>query len=192
MTKQENKFKLHKLVQLGIYSTVLEDFDLDYWLKMCYDLKKLEPKSATKSNRGGWHSRSDLHADKNFWPLVKNIQDKYYPIIDNPAHVLTGLWINISKYTNWNSPHNHVYFQDSYPYEKYSGVFYLKVPSDSGTINFQNPLNLNHWLEIAPEEKMMIIFPSALQHYVKPNQSQEDRISISFNIEDVKNNLFHS
>ena len=180
--KQENKFKLHKLIQLGIFSTIIEDLDLNYWIEACYKWQKLEPQSAIKSNRGGWQSRNNLHKEKLFFPLIRTLQNEYSSILDDPSQVITGLWLNISSYTNWNSPHRHVIFADSYPYIKFSGVLYLKVPPNSGEINFQNPLNRDSFLNIDPQEKMMIIFPSILEHYVEPNLNQEDRISIAFNM----------
>ena len=180
--KQENKFELHKLIQLGIFSTIVEDLDLNYWIEACYKMQKLEPQSVIKSNKGGWQSRNDLHQEKNFWPLIRTLQNGYSNILDDPSQVITGLWLNISSYTNWNSPHTHVTLADSYPYIKFSGVLYLKVPPNSGEINFKNPLNPNSYTEILPQEKMMIIFPSILEHYVEPNLNQEDRISIAFNM----------
>jgi len=180
--EQENKFRLHKLIQLGIYSTIVEDLDLNYWIEECYKMQKLEPHPEKKSNRGGWQSRNNLHEEKSFWPLTRTLQNEYSNILDDPTQVITGLWLNISSYTNWNSSHNHVSLADYYPYIKFSGVLYLKTPLNSGEINFKNPLNPNSYIKILPQEKMMIIFPSILEHYVEPNLNQEDRISIAFNM----------
>jgi uncharacterized protein (TIGR02466 family) len=35
--------------------------------------------------------------------------------------------------------------------------------------------------EISPKENNIVLFPSWLEHYVSDNESDEDRISISFN-----------
>ena len=38
-----------------------------------------------------------------------------------------------------------------------------------------------------PKEGSMLVFPAYLDHKVEPNKSDEDRISISFNIEIDRN-----
>ena len=40
--------------------------------------------------------------------------------------------------------------------------------------------------EIYPQENMMLMFPSWLEHSVEPSKSKEERISISFNIFDIE------
>ena len=37
-----------------------------------------------------------------------------------------------------------------------------------------------------PKEGSMLVFPSYLEHMVKPNESDEDRISVSFNLDIIK------
>ena len=80
-----------------------------------------------------------------------------------------------------------------------SGVFYVSCPEGCGKIRFFDPrpnvntapdmryyndANTHHWF--APVENTLIMFPAWLEHDVEPNQSQEERISISFNIFDVE------
>ena len=76
-----------------------------------------------------------------------------------------------------------------------SGVFYIKVPKDSGKLVFTNdalirffPLKVNNFnsnnsqvWRFEPEESMLYLFPAWLKHEVTPNSSNEDRISIAFN-----------
>ena len=181
----ENKFQIHPLAQVGVFSTIIEDLDLDYWVNACYDLQKNEPTSHEKSNSGGWQSRNDLQHEKYFWPLVRIIQNEY-SYLSGPAQPVTGMWYNVTSYTNWNFPHTHIEWAELYPYKNYSGVLYLKTSPECGNIFFKNPLNVNDHLKIEPVEKMMLLFPSVLEHYVEPNLSQEDRISISFNFNDDK------
>ena len=51
-------------------------------------------------------------------------------------------------------------------------------------MRYYNDANTHHWF--APVENTLIMFPAWLEHDVEPNQSQEERISISFNIFDVE------
>jgi uncharacterized protein (TIGR02466 family) len=75
-----------------------------------------------------------------------------------------------------------------------SGVYYLNVPRDSGEIVFRDPRpGANHAPyrlfkddgdseAFMPTEGLVILFPSYLEHFVLPNRSDGDRISMSFNL----------
>jgi uncharacterized protein (TIGR02466 family) len=78
-----------------------------------------------------------------------------------------------------------------------SGVYYVKVPENSGNIYFYDPragsqmllppyTQMTKWtlgkILYKPIEGMFILFPSWLWHGVEPNSSEENRISLSFNI----------
>ena len=51
-------------------------------------------------------------------------------------------------------------------------------------MRYYNDANTYHWF--TPVPNTLIMFPAWLEHDVEPNQSQEERISISFNIFDVE------
>jgi uncharacterized protein (TIGR02466 family) len=79
-----------------------------------------------------------------------------------------------------------------------SGIFYLKCPENCGDIifldnnyNFKNfcvntsPLKTFTYpklFRLTPEEGMIILFPSWLNHTTDLNKSEEDRIMFSFNL----------
>ena len=83
-----------------------------------------------------------------------------------------------------------------------SGVYYLKVPENSGRFLVHDPrgrtiesmadskfYGVYSELGITPEEDMIFYFPSWLEHEVEKNESDEIRVSIAFNIlskEEVK------
>ena len=50
-----------------------------------------------------------------------------------------------------------------------------------GGPNEWNRANSEVW-SLDSSEDTLLIFPSWLDHYVEPNESDEDRISISFNV----------
>jgi uncharacterized protein (TIGR02466 family) len=79
-----------------------------------------------------------------------------------------------------------------------SGVFYAKVPEKAGNLIFKDPSAVAKTMCIRPskkfptvntihthfvEEGQMVIFPSWLPHLTEVNQSEEDRIMVSFNID---------
>jgi uncharacterized protein (TIGR02466 family) len=96
------------------------------------------------------------------------------------------IWVNIAKKGSYQEEHNH-------SISLFSGVLYIEVNKDSGNFQFINPLSAEQILTpnsnkfkndytIYPSNGMIIIFPGWLNHRVLPNNSNEDRISISFNI----------
>jgi len=73
-----------------------------------------------------------------------------------------------------------------------SGILWLKVPEGSGNIKFHDPNEMNNYCLIEngntcygflPKEGVMALFPSFLNHNVDLNMSDEDRISIAFNLD---------
>ena len=100
-----------------------------------------------------------------------------------------GMWANINGYKDYNKPHVH-------PQCDWSGVYYVKIPENCGSICFVDPRTVRHMLTqpylygnkqatqlvIVPAVGRLIMFPSFLEHQVDSNQSHEPRISISFNL----------
>ena len=110
---------------------------------------------------------------------------------------LQNIWANINGYKDYNLIHSH-------GNAVVSGVYYLKIPKNSGNIFFVNPaiqliettwgncvdkytLQTSSSFRVAPVEGQLILFPGWLQHGVEPNlNKKEDRVSISFNIATLK------
>lgn len=156
--------------------------DLKGITKFCDNIKKNLP-SVIKSNSGGYQSPSFLHSTLNeskpVWNLFATITKQVANLhreneLSLPLR-LNNFWININKKTDFNVPHNH-------PNCIFSGVFYVKTPFNSGSFAFYRNVHVYKATElIKPEENMLILFPSHFDHYVMPNNSNKDRISISFN-----------
>lgn len=101
---------------------------------------------------------------------------------------LTNSWCNIAHNTEGQTLHNHAN-------SIVSGVFYLKVNNSQPSITFVTTVppfllnmrakkyNMFNSLEfdIPVEDNEIILFPSQCFHYVKPNTTSNDRISIAFN-----------
>lgn len=162
------------------------DLDLTKLTEKCYDHRNLT-ESVYKSNIGGYQGANfsyDILHDE----IINSI-----PVLDSKPikEVTIDMWVNINKNSDFNFMHNHAPYNGSV----LSGVFYVKSPKNSGNINFFDPryfvtnaLDMQYYNDgnvywfFEPEENMMLLFPSWLHHSVDINQSQEDRISIAFNI----------
>ena len=145
-------------------------------------------KSVKKSNRGGW--QSDLQKPEGeFAPLVKEIKEfcSHLPL-DIKEIFIPQLWVNVNKRGDWNTIHQHGAYH-------LAGTYYVKVPKDSGRIVFRDPrpsaignvfvnsrFDKGEFKNVNIMEGLLMIWPSYLDHFVEPSQTDEERISISFDI----------
>ena len=81
-----------------------------------------------------------------------------------------SLWGNVLRKDDFVIPHNHLPGFVSF-------VYYVKCSEYSSPLHF-----CTSGLEITPEEGMLFIFPSHLNHYVPPQKFIDERISISGNL----------
>ena len=153
-----------------------------------------------KSNVGGWQSRT-FHLNDGDDKLHSLLMDciTSLPSLKKDININVKAWVNINSPGSLNVQHSH-------PGCDLSGVLWVKCPDKSGNIFFHSPScfetfqeiesytedfknnnNYYHAYWFPPIEGRMLIFPSHLQHEVKKNLSNEDRISASFNIK-LENN----
>ena len=185
-----------------IFPTPIHQFDVngfseikDELIDYAYDYKKKDPKGVSLSNRGGWQSEGFeiINEDDVLQLFLINCLSNFPPIKES-VQLRGYAWININKPGDYNIKHVH-------PTNNLSGVLWIKCLENSGDIVFDSPNNFESFLEnksydddfkksnfiddsyhCYPTEGRMIVFPSHLQHHVQENKSNEDRISVSFNI----------
>lgn len=114
-------------------------------------------------------------------------------------------WSNINRFGDYHSPHTH-------PWSYLSGTYYVQVPDADDTIHtdlppacisFRDPRagfddfpcpadsRFNRQFTVRPVPGAMLMWPSAVYHFVHPNLSTDKRYSISFNIHlNVEPHLF--
>ena len=187
---------------INIFPIPIHCFDVNEFDKIqnqltdyCYNLREKDPVGNIMSNRGGWQSHSfkiENHNDilHNF--LIESLTN--FPNIKKDVKFSITAWININGNGDFNLTHCH-------PTSNLSGVLWIKCPDNCGNIEFVSPYQYSAFEEvdsyiddfkkknflygtvfIKSVEGKMIVFPSHLHHLVNPNKSQEDRISVSFNI----------
>ena len=169
----------------------IKDELIDY----AYDYKKKDPIGVSISNRGGWQSKGfDIINEDDVLQLFLINCLSNFPPIKKSVELRGYAWININKPGDYNIKHVH-------PTNNLSGVLWIKCLENSGDIVFDSPNNFESFLEnksynddfkksnfiddsyhCYPTEGRIIVFPSHLEHHVQENKSNEDRISVSFNI----------
>ena len=190
-------YKLTNIFPSSIHSLGINNFDdyRDKLIEEIYQERDEDPIGRKISNHGGWQS-NQITIQKDRSELLKEIitnSVSKLPISEGVYAAVEG-WKNINEPGNFNVKHNH-------PRSNLSGVLWIKAPKDSGNIVFTSPHIFNRYQELdsytdefklnsncymtyyfPPKEGRLLIWPSDLEHEVKENKSDEDRISYSFNI----------
>ena len=152
-------------------------------------------KGVSKTNYKGWHSTTDMHTKSEYSTLVTELFNMQKEIYDNEhidRHAILGnMWANINPPGGMNQPHIH-------PNSLFSGVYYVKSQPKAGRLKIFDPRpgvqlimptrksgdpGRDMWRDanIEPIEGRIVMFPAWLWHCVEPNQSNDIRISVSFN-----------
>lgn len=161
---------------------------------------RAESEGIVKSNRGGWHSEGNLFdvdapaiatlhkaADEAVRAATRHVARKLD--LDTLRIRISG-WMNVNPPGGFNAPHTH-------PGAHWSGVYYVSQPpvdeGNSGMIEFLDPRSdLPNWRllgartfrpkrKIRPEAGEIVMFPSYLMHWVYPNDTADERVTIAFN-----------
>jgi uncharacterized protein (TIGR02466 family) len=174
----------HLIFQTPIWGFILnsEQYHAFDYIELLEELKKNEP-SVRKSNFGGYQTRDNLQREgvmREFVNLVTTIANDIGKHYNAPKLKMVSMWGNINYNRDFNGAHTHEGIL--------SGVFYLEVPDNSGSLIFCNPavrsydsVFRNKDYMVKPEKFACIFFPSWLEHYVEPSRSENRRISLSFN-----------
>ena len=143
----------------------------------------------------GWQSEQTLHERKEFMELVSCVSNLAKSIlrflrIGQEAFEITGCWATVLAKGAIHKAHSH-------PNNFLSGVYYVRVHPGSDTINFHDPRSQTRVIRppvveltsantdqvvVRVTNGTLLMFPSYLEHSVDTNMSEQERISISFNI----------
>ena len=152
-------------------------------------------KGITRTNVQGWHSTTNMHELFQFKKLVSMLYACQKTIYEQ-EHLesepfLGNMWANINPPRGMNRAHQH-------PNSLWSGVYYIKAPKNCGYLKIDDPRSsaamvrpkqkkgklpprLFRETHYEPIAGRCIMFPSWLMHCVDPNESNDIRISVSFN-----------
>ncbi|MBW4641607.1 MAG: 2OG-Fe(II) oxygenase family protein [Goleter apudmare HA4340-LM2] len=154
-----------------------------------------------RSTRDAFQSQDDINNQalfKKLFDVILQIFSEFickdYQIDAKYRHnlLVKKAWINVNPTGGYNVIHNH-------PNAFFSGVYYLQACEKSGEIVFLNPvpeqglttpyqllnkssIYTSDRYAYAPSQDLLLLFPAYLNHYVHPNQSEEERICIAVNI----------
>ena len=177
-----------------VYSMDLEDVNNSHIINDCLQIKN-NTRSVLKSNRGGWQSLSICEKLKTSsldfleQKVVEAVQFVLNAEKINNIKFKSDYWININGTNSYNVIHNHADYLITavyYPFvPKDCEVELVFTRTDGGSYFYLNA-NTSRF-NVLCKTSMLVVFSPHLFHYVTPNNSKEDRISIAFNFERVKN-----
>ena len=117
--------------------------------------------------------------------------------LDGAELILDSLWVNILEPGGAHAGHIH-------PNSIISGTYYVDIKDDSSAIRFEDPrlpmmmaapprvpeatLENRTFVDIKPKAGMLLLWESWLRHEVPMNQSDDIRISVSFNVNSQSEN----
>ena len=154
-----------------------------------------QDKGVVRTNVQGWHSTTNMHELPEYAKLVSMLYACQKTIYDqehlDSEPILGNMWANINPPGGMNRAHQH-------PNSLWSGVYYIKAPKNSGHLKIDDPRSsaamvrpnqkkgpvpprLFRETHYEPVAGRCIMFPSWLMHCVDPNNSNDIRISVSFN-----------
>ena len=154
-----------------------------------------QDKGIIRTNVQGWHSTTNMHERPEFKKLVNMLYDCQKTVYEQEYYesepFLGNMWANINPPGGSNRAHQH-------PNSLWSGVYWIKTPKNCGQLKIDDPRSVacmtrprqkdtkkpdRLWREThyEPVAGRCIMFPSWLMHCVDPNESNDIRISVSFN-----------
>ena len=154
-----------------------------------------QDRGVSKTNIKGWHSPTDMNRRPEYQRLVKGLFEAQFKIYEeehlDSEPYLGGMWANVNPPGGMNRAHMH-------PNSLWSGVYYVKAPKNCGHLKIDDPRTtaamsrpvmkddnfpsrLNREISYEPKAGRCIMFPSWVTHCVDPNESDDLRISVSFN-----------
>ena len=157
-------------------------------------------KDRANRNRVGWQSQHDLfdrtepahveiagHAERAMIDALQRMSAG----LDPDVRIACNGWINVNPPGGYIGPHTH-------PHALLSGSYYVDVADDAegagGAIEFVSPHAATHMggmikspmlldkRRVKPKAGSILIFLSTQMHWVLPNRSGRDRVSIAFNL----------
>ena len=142
-----------------------------------------------------WQTPNNIQDRPELQDLMAHVKESGRQALDSlqiihDGFLITGCWANIRPKGHGQPIHFH-------PNNFLSGVYYLRAPGAGGEIHFHDPRTQtsitlprvreeneynSRTFRLSVQEGMLILFPAWLSHSVASNASDEERISISFNL----------
>jgi uncharacterized protein (TIGR02466 family) len=186
---------------IPMFPTLVWKFELEAQMRDAINAKVLAALSRMRADLlplaagQGWQSIQTLHTLEDFREFVDCVRRAVAGIlrflrIGYEAFEITGCWANVLARGAEHKAHYH-------PNNFLSGVYYVRTHPGADTINFHDPRTQagiirppvvaltgenTDQVVVKVKDGTLLVFPAYQRHSVDANASEEERISISFNI----------
>lgn len=170
-------------------------------IKQIQSIDQVGQKWSQKNYPGGYTSYSSMDQLHRFSTTFADLQksiDRHVATFAKKLEmdlgtkklVMTSFWVNIM-------PQGVVHTMHIHPLSTISGTFYVQTPRNCSALKFEDPRLVNYmaspprklsassdnqrFISISPKAGQVVLFESWMRHEVPPNQSSQERISLSFN-----------
>jgi uncharacterized protein (TIGR02466 family) len=165
---------------------------LSGWTQFVLAMRAASPAPAGRTVRQGWNSTDMAVLDRPEFSLLNQATRAAC----GGALGEMGLQKQTFSLQSWINMHDRGGFNFLHMHEGslLSGTFYISVPPGSGQFVFRDPRpgvltgsikggvpNGHADVHLTPSAGLMVLFPSWMEHYVEPHDSDEPRIAIGFN-----------
>ena len=186
-----------KIFETYIYHNIVDDPDklnksIDKELpNLKFTLKQEWSNTHYLTTNFGVEDEPDVIKKHNLNEVDKQISKHVKAYCQNVARQFVSIpttrtsWFSLFQKGNYAHIHKH-------GFSDISGVYYYRTNGSDGDIFFETPVTetgcskfwMNHSLtfSIPPEKGLIILFPGWLSHGVRTNTTDNQRISLSFNI----------
>ena len=176
-----------------VWNTTLDEIDNEELERYCLQLRSdSEGRKISNSSKSFQSKPIPFDANKELNKLGRLITELVNEASESVSVGRLGianLWVNVNDNGGFNYPHNH-------PGSVLSGVYYVKAEPGQGGFRIDRGddafyylpqkvssptfFNMTNWI-YPSETGKLILFPGWLKHSVLENETDESRISISFN-----------
>jgi uncharacterized protein (TIGR02466 family) len=176
-----------KLITDPVLSLVQEQMDTALSNEKFIKITELEhPRIGNFFGTGGIINLDNNFIEDNNLYIFKNVITEsvleYFKEVKTPSKVIIkDSWV--TKFLPGDTAQVHDHRSDVL-----SGVYYIKATGNEGNLRLINPLTYDKFVvdlnfEITPITGKLILFPGWLKHQVLQNNSNNERISLAFNLE---------
>lgn len=181
-----------------VWESLYPNFDSDKqnFIDCVENFRKTHEQGIVRFNVNGYQSPINLTTEAPMAPLFEFIAQMAQKATFDLQFVDCAIYISAS-WANFQDSRNQ-FMHEHLHQDTFSGVFYLQIPEGSGKLNLINPGINPLWqgsmlvdkknkfnadrLKIEPKEGQILLWPSYLTHSVDPNECDDTRISIGFNV----------
>lgn len=183
--EETHRTGLDSWTPLGFHSTLLAGAETQRTALTRAIRESADPQHGSPVQIAAWtgdHWGSvDLHHDGRLTWLCRSLSQEAWRYLEALGHDPEGLELHIARAWGVISKPGQSVSAHAHHESDLTAVYYVDVPENSGAIRFLNTASGGQAV-VEPKNGQLVIFPSKQRHEVLTNDTDADRLSISFEL----------